>query len=619
MMKFQYKTYIKPVFLLFLSITGTGAMAQNNYAAYQGQYLGWMKIYKFKGAAKTVQVDDKKYSIAQLSIIDSFANWMQASYSPKGALGDIIKYVTPKTGVYNSDRYNKAVPHSYGARAASYIFLKKANGKWTPENNLGYNWTICANEIPLSYRLQDYETGKVSLFTLPQYTDDDREEAKLYGLSTFPSLNRYITHTSPKTGSIQRINHVILSKNNLHPFVQLTIGEALQYAEEALPFKLAERISEIKANNIGRQAEIDRLSGNMQQQYTKWKETLQLLKEKYRNRLQEPAYARFMTLSDLSNGTDIFTGAKPEEEGRIDKSLPLLKIRPEMEVLCKTDKPQWIMIKWWGGAMNEDAFKHMHESIVNNFNFGYVYHFFFDPEKVRGLAYQPLRSPVYEEPVQVTERSELSKRLAADASVLFFEDFSATPEGKTPLEWSSNLNGNGQRPIVVREEGQNWVQLKGHNLHAGKPANNLPSGFTASFDLFVKKGFHWGSPGIECYLAGLKKYENNYGNYIMVKIRPGFDDRDGWATVHIKSAEKSISPREVAVPGFSNNKAINRIRISIRKSGSFLEVKAGNTIVFSAPDALPATFLLDHLYFTEYNNGWEEEDFYITNIKIVKE
>lgn len=607
----------KTILVLIWMVTHMTSYAQTY--EYTDQFLGWMKIYKFKGAVKPLQVEDKKYSIAQLSIADSFANWMQASYTPKGALGDIIKYVTPKTGIYNSDRYNKAAPQSYGSRAASYIFLKKVNGKWASENNLGYHWTICANEIPLMHRLQDYETGKVSIFTLPYYSEQDNGEAALYGMSKYPAVNKFITHTSPKSGSIQRMNYVILSRNNVYPFVQLSIGEALQYTEEALPFKLAERISEIKGNNIGRQAEIDRLSGYAQQQFTKWKETLQLLKEKYRNRMDEPAYARFMTLSDLNNGSDIFTGAKVDETGVIDKTMPLLKVRPEFEALCKTDQPQWIMIRWWGGAMNEDAYKHMHESIANNFNFDYVYNFFFDPSKVRGMAYQPRRSPTAVEQVQVAEKSDRSKSMAADASVLFFEDFSSTPEGKMPLGWTSNLNGTGQRPVITKESGQNWVQLKGHHFHVSKLGKTLPAHFTASFDLFVKKGFQWGSPGLECYLAGMKKYENNYANYIMFKIRPGFDDREGWATVNIKSAEKSFFPSEVAVPGFSNNKAINRISITIRRSGTRVEVKAGNTTVFSNGDALPANVVLDHLYFTEYNRGWEEEDFYITNIKIVKE
>ena len=50
------------------------------------------------------------------------------------------------------------------------------------------------------------------------------------------------------------------------------------------------------------------------------------------------------------------------------------------------------MVSWFWNPQNHAA-KYLHESIINNFNFGYVYNFFFDPEKVKGQPYKPLRSP----------------------------------------------------------------------------------------------------------------------------------------------------------------------------------------------------------------------------------
>jgi hypothetical protein len=58
--------------------------------------LGWMKVYNFKGTKEPLKVDDKIYSAAQLSIGDSIANWIQASYMPKGGLGDVSKAVSEK-------------------------------------------------------------------------------------------------------------------------------------------------------------------------------------------------------------------------------------------------------------------------------------------------------------------------------------------------------------------------------------------------------------------------------------------------------------------------------------------------------------------------------------------
>ena len=83
-------------------------------------------------------------------------------------------------------------------------------------------------------------------------------------------------------------------------------------------------------------------------------------------------------------------------------------------------------------GVTDVSFKHMHESIINNFDFDYIYNFFFDPEKVKGIAYKPLRSPATEEKLVVTEKSTDAKKMEADASVFYFEDFSTTPAGQRP-------------------------------------------------------------------------------------------------------------------------------------------------------------------------------------------
>jgi len=79
----------------------------------ENDLIGWMKVYHFKGTKDPLKVDDKYYSAAQLSIGDSLANWMQASYMPKGGLGEIKKYVSTKLGLYN--QYEAGKPQSYGA------------------------------------------------------------------------------------------------------------------------------------------------------------------------------------------------------------------------------------------------------------------------------------------------------------------------------------------------------------------------------------------------------------------------------------------------------------------------------------------------------------------------
>ena len=83
----------------------------------QDSVLGWMKVYKFPGGRAPVTIDDKHYSTAQLSIADSLANWMQASYLPRGALGDVSRIQSAKIGAYNKS--TASLPQTYGASRRS--------------------------------------------------------------------------------------------------------------------------------------------------------------------------------------------------------------------------------------------------------------------------------------------------------------------------------------------------------------------------------------------------------------------------------------------------------------------------------------------------------------------
>jgi len=77
-------------FACFISLTTCFAQ-EINRRDLEDSVIGWIKVYNFKGAKQPMTVDGKVYSVAQMSICDSLANWIQASYIPKGGLGDVIK------------------------------------------------------------------------------------------------------------------------------------------------------------------------------------------------------------------------------------------------------------------------------------------------------------------------------------------------------------------------------------------------------------------------------------------------------------------------------------------------------------------------------------------------
>lgn len=621
---------MKKQFLFFLLGINLSALSQNFHPQYEDQTIGWIKIYNYKGATKPAQFDEKKYSIAQLSIIDSFANWMQASYTPKGGLGDIKKYVTPVKNVYG-ERYNAAVPPSYGASAPTYRFLKKVNGKWTPENNLGFYWTMAANEIPLDNRLIDINTNKICLFTIPTYDEDmireqpnseRAKEKKRLDLSGYPALTKYIVYTKPTlNGQEQARQVVILSKNNRFPFVRVTIGEMLRYIEDAFPVKYAEEKTTAIEQNSYDARHLETAMKNLNEKFDNAKTTLSRLKEKYKYRLNEAAFSTYggYYISNLANGRDVFTGSYDSD--KFDKSLPIYRVDPQLEAQCKTDKPQWITIKWFGGGLDDPSYKHMHEAIINNFDFDYAYNFFFDPEKVKGKKYQPRRSPLFEEKIIITEKSADAKKLETDASVFYFEDFSSTSVGQKPNGWKSELNADAKPATVVnvKDRKEKWLEIKGQYFIFPQNSNlPLPQNFELSFDLAVPKDIAWGAKALEFYLGTKNKYDESTPS-LNLRLRAGFYGRAGEGTITGKFGNGYLNTyKNFDAIGFSNDKEFNNVKITLKKNGELFEFFIDKNKIADIPKAFPASTLFNWFQFKHLNSDADNQKYYITNFKITK-
>lgn len=609
----------------------TFAQTKHN-EAYENLYLGWMKIYKYKGASKPAQVDEKKYSIAQLSIIDSFANWIQASYTPKGSLGDIIKYVTPKKNDYK-ERYNEAVPHSYGANANSYTFLRQTNGKWQPYLNFANYWTIAANEIPLTYREIAFNTNKICLFTLPTYDEqflkenpnsDEVIQYNLYSIPSHQQLKKYIFKRLKTEHDNFGHQLIILSKNNRFPYLQVTIGEALQYAEDAFPVKYTEEKQTATEQNSYNASHLKLAMDNLENKFSKARTTIKMLREKYKSRMNEPAYLKFggYSIQDFANGNDIFENGSLKQGGGFDKSRPLYRVDPEMHAKCSTDKPQWIVIKWYGGVMKDVPYRHMHESILNNFDFDYVYNFFFDPEKVKGKPYKPLGPLVREDKIVSTETSANSKKNAADASVFFFDDFSQNSTGQKPIGWKTSMNSNAQYPIVteVKNLEGKWLELVGHTPVTPQKINfPLPQDFELSFDLAVPRDIPWGAKAFMLYLGTAKNYVEN-GPCINLRIRAGFSGRPGETSLECKFGSNypvNAKPYYDAT-GFSNDKEMNKVTITLKKKGEALEYFIDKNKIADISKAVPPGTLFNWLQLSHLRSDGENQKYYFSNLKITK-
>ncbi len=490
--------------------------------------IGWIKVYNFKGFKEPMKMDHRNYSVAQLSIIDSFANWMQASYLPKGGLGDIKKIVSEKLGPYNW--YTSGLPQHYGAYAVTYYFLKyNSKGKLTPATSHSVTWSMIANGTPTSWVIRDISTATQCYFTLPSFeaAHSSEETRKTYDLSKVTNLAPYINFWVRDIETGGGNNYVLLSKDNRFPFIKLTKGEYLKLLETFIPVAYEREKKEIIKGEQGDLKRAANLLKYLDEKYEKRKAGLEKNKEKYKRRLDELALMQAQpTLHDLDGGKDVFSNHYLTDTESTAGRIPVYKVDPAMAELCKKDKPQWILVGWWW-APNDVTEKNLHESIIYNFNFSYLYNFFFDPEKIKGQTYKPLRSPSFKEAVVITESSEAAKKNKGDANIYFFDDFSATGIGQKPVGWRAKLGYGGNTSTVVQLNGLNGKWATGnYELTALGLKKPFPQDFTLSYDLVASQNFTWGSKGLTIQLSK-ETSPGNAESFLKIKFRPGFDGREG--------------------------------------------------------------------------------------------
>lgn len=356
--------------------------------------IGWRKIYNYQGVKEPLKIDAKVYSAAQLSICDSFINWMQSSYIPKGGLGDARKAVTPKMGLY--DQNNAALPPSYGAYAKTYFFLEYDNNhKLTPANNHNVTWSIMANAVPTGWEIRDISSSNQYYFTMPSYeiAQDAEIIKKQHDLTKIANTKPYISFWVKNVEAGGGTDYVLLCQDNKSPFIKLTKGEYLHILETAIPNVYQKEKKKIYEANKGNQKSIDYFVGYLNEKNEKRIGNLKLTHEKYKDRLGELALVSAQpSINDLETGRDIFSNGYLSDTESTSGRVYVYKIDQAMAELCKKDRPQWILISWWWSA-NDSVEKHLNESIINNFNFDYVYNFFFDTGKVKGQFYKPVHSP----------------------------------------------------------------------------------------------------------------------------------------------------------------------------------------------------------------------------------
>ena len=325
------------LFFLFIFICNMAEAQEIPPQSIENSVLGWMKVYHFKGIKEPKKVDAKLYSPAQLSICDSLANWIQASYLPKGGLGDVKKSVSEKLGLYNQN--DASLPQSYGAYSKTYTELKyNSSHQMEPLTNSHLFWGVIANQVR-GWPIMDINTPTQYYFTMPSFesSEDDIENTKnTYDLSKIENLKPYTTFWLKNLAVGSGMEVVLLCKDNKSPFIKITKGEYLQLLEAAIPRYYEAEKKKIQEQNKDNQKSIDYFIKYLDEKNNKRIACLKNNNEKYKNRLQEPAEVfESQPNIQLENFPDVFEGNEYQS-----KKFPVYKVDPTMAELCKKDKPQ---------------------------------------------------------------------------------------------------------------------------------------------------------------------------------------------------------------------------------------------------------------------------------------
>jgi len=597
-------------------LSGTAPSAQNiPPKSIEGQVLGWIKVYEFKDATAPLTAAGRVYSPRQLSIGRLLANWMQASYLPTGALGDVILTRNPNLGLYNQD--SAAQPQAYGAEAALYSQLKyDANKKIVPLTSDASFWTMQANGA-FGIPADAINSPDRFYFTLPTFEQQGygSELEKAADVSSHPVLGKFPSFFMRNSRSGNR-KYVIVTKDHQLPVVKVTRGQYLDALGAAVARRRSAELKRLTEANPGRPQEVDRWMKIEDTNTARRVAVLDANRQKYRNRLQEPAEIYTDQPSVIiENDSDVFEG-----NGGTPTRLPVYTIDPKLVELSKTDAPQWILISWTA-QLNDPVNLSLHQAMLNNVDVQYIYDYFFDPDKVKGQPYKPLRSPAAVEVVTGGKLSDAATRNAADPAVHFFDDFSSGVVGKKPLNWNSTLDNKGTSSVVTELNGLNgrWASMGGMRITPTGLKTPLPRDFELSYDIVAPQNYRWGARGLTLRLSRAPAAGAGE-SFLSLRVRPGFGGREGEVVIEgqFPGAPGYLSGSKwVGAPGFSNDLAINRVTVTIKKRGDLLQVFIGTAKVAEYEKGVPAGLQFDAMYF-DLTGTSAEDQMFVGNIRIVK-
>jgi hypothetical protein len=586
----------------------------------QDSVIGWWNKNEFDDEFKSPPDAIGKKKEAH---INNMVQWMKKSYTPVGGLGTVTRYLQKNTYGVLFMVWN--VSHDKLWTDA------KGNFKPIPEENTKFY--IYANRLFGSYPVSFInKPGELYVFTWPPDGYDhesSNHSSRPHGIH--PNVSKYITIRN-------EVQSIILAPGNKLPIQPVTRGEYLQLADDALATQF------IKANEYDKKA-IERIRKNIAQ-----------LKEKHKASLQDAAIIKDMQPSMYS-----FDGFDPFDISEIltkrKQYYPVYKLTADVIEKCKTAEPQWVSIvlpyktKADGNQLHE-----MYTAVTENINYDYIYNYFFDPEKIKGIAYKPAneeqlnaRLAAYRNKNKANITATTTKSLPA--SVHFMDDFSSGVNGQAPVNWFFNTYSKRCYITDIKGGDGKWVTL-GYNT-AFSPSllkKPLPQNFTLEFDMATDGDYTSRTGGAVRLVLNSRKatdagneVESGNGARVEINIISGneadYNNNNYRGEIRTKiTAMPSANTESNNSEGIHNVKSLREFTNKQTKVHVAVKVKNNNLSIFinnkefTASSGfklqyggdckvcgLPAGTTFNSIFFTNTTNNADAIKVYISNVKITKE
>lgn len=627
---------MKALYFTLFSLVALSSFAQRtNDQKLEDSVFAWKSFTPI-----TASKYPRSFTQAQLKLPGLFKDWIQKSYIPIGAIDNTFAIAEP-------NKKDEVTPHAIGINAEIW------NTMWDKAGKKVVRLPHSANPI---YLLTNYiiDAEPVAMLTKtdkPVFIRRSPDAAKTfagwqYGETRIKEFN---LHNDPKFSNYQLQYYgcegdmcqprvaIYLSPNNRLPIRQLTQGEVLELIEKAIPSETTKAKNKLKSTYGHRpqslQEEYKRFDETV---LPKWKANLENLKKQYSSSLHTPAEIgniNGVEMINIFNGDDIFKKSS-------SRMFSIYTYEDDVMQKSKGDKPLWICISWMPANLsNNFSQRELHRSMMEHFNFDYVYNYFFSPQKNNNASYSILNPQAQKDNIAnlKKEKNRINTSTAKlPAGVHYLDDFLANTIGQKPAGWYfSNI---GEPCLVATPDGLTgkWVDIRTQKFIPTNCKRPLPKDFQFEFD-------------VAC-----SDFTSNTGGALLLNINnkvltANGDETDSSTPINIDFTIKagnakwttnptggsSIKATYKGMPGtiryagvdkpnldFTNKK--NSVHILITKKGNqvkgyidgkeiVVQDKYGNTI--PGYNELPQGAQLNSFYFRNTTNG-NENRVYISNVKI---